>query len=81
MQCACAMLYCNLWPIWLYNIFPLYLINLRFSEKRILMRKCVLRLSLQLLFETFLILRRTERDMVNNVYWSSCKIPVIFVRF
>ena len=32
-------------------------------------------------FETFLILRRTERDMVKNVYWSSCKIPGIVVRF
>ena len=36
--------------------------------------------SLQLLFETFLILRRTERDMMKPVYWSSCKVPVIFVR-
>jgi len=29
--------------------------------------------SLQLLFETFLILERTERDVIKNVYWSSYK--------
>ena len=26
-QRACIMLYCHLWPAWLYNIFPHYLIN------------------------------------------------------
>jgi hypothetical protein len=27
MQSACAILYCHLWPVWLYHIFPRYLIN------------------------------------------------------
>jgi hypothetical protein len=29
-------------------------------------------------FETFLILRRTERGMILSVYWSLCKAPVYF---
>ena len=27
MQCARALLYCHLWPVWLYHIFPHYLKN------------------------------------------------------
>ena len=36
--------------------------------------------SLQLLSETFLILRRNERNVAEKVYWPSCKIPVSLVR-
>jgi len=39
---------------------------------------CVL-ISLQLLSETFLILRRTEQDMIKYVYWSLRKLSVILV--
>jgi hypothetical protein len=37
--------------------------------------------SLQLLSETFLTLSRTERDININALVSSCKVPVILVRF
>jgi hypothetical protein len=42
--------------------------------------KCVFSFSLQLLSETLLILRRIQRDII-NVRTSSCKVPVITVRF
>jgi len=37
--------------------------------------------SLQLMFETFLLLRKTARDTIQNVCWSSCKVPVILGTF
>ena len=39
------------------------------------------RFSLEILSETFLIVRRTERDTIINVHRSSCEGSVILVRF
>jgi len=41
---------------------------------------CV-RLSLELLSETFLVLRRNEQDMITNVCWSLCKVPLFLSDF
>ena len=43
--------------------------------------KCVFWFSLQHLSETFLIMRRTERDMTTNVYRSACKESVVLPDF
>jgi len=70
-----------MWLAPLYHIFLNYLMNGTIFEKTVIEHKSVFQVSLQLLSETFLILRRTERDMIKNVYRSSCKVPVILVIF
>jgi len=74
----------RLWPVRLYNIFPRCLINATIvgggGRKPLVNTKCAFWFSLQLLSETFLILRRTERDVIKNVYRSSCEVPFILVR-
>ena len=74
--------YCHLWPFRLYNIIPHCLISgTIFGEKKYIKHQNVLWFFLQLLLEVFLILRRTERDVIKNVCSSSCKISVIVVIF
>ena len=77
--------YCHLFPVPVYNILPHYLINdtifERKEKKKLLNLSCVFWFSIQLLSEAFLILRINERNMINNIWWSSCKVGFILFRF
>jgi hypothetical protein len=81
MQSVCAVLYCHLWPVSLYHIFTHYLINGKILEKKLFNIKCVFWFSLQLLSETFLILKRIQWNIVINVHRSSCKVPLLLSDF
>jgi hypothetical protein len=51
-----------------------------FRKKTFEYEVCVLTFF-KILSETFIILRRLQRDIVINIYTSSCKVPIIFARF
>ena len=71
--------YCHLRLLWLSLIFQGFLTNGTIFGKKLLLLKCVL-ISLQLFLETFLILRRIQRDIVNVKTFSS-KEPFIHIGF
>jgi hypothetical protein len=68
---------CNLWL----HIFRHYFINGTIFGKKLRNVKRMFWFSLQLLFETFLILKRNMRDIVINVKTTSCKVPVTLTGF
>jgi hypothetical protein len=55
------------------------LTNGKIFRKKLLKIKCVFWFSLQLLSETYLILRRNQQATIINVHRSSSKAPVILV--
>jgi hypothetical protein len=63
-----------------YNIFPRHHINVAIFVKHLLNMKCVFWFSLKILPELFLILTKTERDIIINVRSYLCKVPVVLVR-
>ena len=67
----------------IYHISPHYLINgtIFGGKKKLLNTKCVFWFSVQLLSETFVILRRIQRDVIKNVYWSPYIAQLILVKF
>jgi len=80
MQCACVILASVACPALQY--FSTWSHErLNFQTKHYWAPKCVFRFSLHLLSEPFLMTIRIERDTIKNVYWSSCEVHVILVRF
>jgi len=79
MQCARAILSSVACPALQY--FSVYLIIGIFSGKNVIkLKMCALTFS-TILSQTLLILRRTERATIRNVYRFSCRVLFIFIGF
>ena len=80
MQCVFAVLYCNVWSTWLYNIFLHYLRDGTIFGKKVIAH------NMYFIFAATSVrnishLRRIQRVATISVRRSSYKVPVIFVRF
>jgi hypothetical protein len=80
LRCACAIVYCHLWPVWLCHVFPYYLINGTIFVKKVIEYKmCVLVFSTTFVWNNSHS-RRIKR-YIRNVHRSSCKVSIMLVRF
>jgi len=60
----CFLSNCHLWPVWLYKIFPHYLIKGIINGIKSWNIKCVYVISLLHVSDTYLVLRSIEQDTV-----------------
>ena len=72
----CHIVVCGLSGSTMNSNFPRSLTNGTIFGKSLLNIRCVFRISVQLLSETFFIKEGTEQDIITNVYWPSCQVPV-----
>ena len=80
-QSVFAVLYCYLRSVRLYTIFSTFSHKQPQFLKNILNTKCVFLFSLEFLSDSFLLLRRTELDIITNVHQSSCTVPLFLSGF
>jgi len=82
MQSACLALHCHLWSVWLYLVYTHNLINgTNVGGGGTFLKKFfAFFFSLKLMFETFLFIRRFQRDIIKNVQRFSCTVSDIRVR-
>ena len=77
--------YCHLWPVPLHNIFTNYFTKDEILEKMYWTQNVCFGFSLQHLSETFLILIRIERNMIQNFTfaftWSTGYSRQILIKF
>jgi hypothetical protein len=80
MQCTCAIL--SAVACHALQYFATLSHKLHDFRKKVVEHKIAcLRFLYNVCLKHFFILRRTERDMIENVYRSSCKVPFILLRF
>ena len=79
MKCACA-IFSSVTSQALQYFFTSHKRN-DFRKKKVTEQKMCDSILFTLLSKTFFILSRIERDIFINALTSSCKVPVILVRF
>jgi hypothetical protein len=82
MQSACAVLYCHLWHVRLYNFFFFHIVSLTAlisGKKKVVEHEMCFGFSLQLSPRIYLIQRRNQRNFAINTHRSSGN--VIRIRF
>jgi hypothetical protein len=77
----CVILYCSLRPVVLHCLLAHFLINGTNFGEDLLNIKCAFRFSLQVVSETFLIMRTTQRGIIIKLNRFSWKLLVFFSEF
>jgi len=72
MQCACAVLYCHLWPDWIYHIFRQLINDTILGKKKVTEHKNV---CFDFLHDLWYIShsKKNSARYYKDVHWSSCK--------
>jgi hypothetical protein len=78
MPCVCTVLYCHLWPLHLYHIFPHYLTNSTFSGKNLLHIKLCFDIQYNFCLK-YSPLYEEFREILPNVYIVLKILPYVYI--